>query len=377
MKTVNINASTNSKRIPIGRCEDNEATRVVFDCSGFSSAYGSGQATLLHRRSKEKISYIVQGVTQADDAVTWTVSSDDTAFSGEGTLQLMWTVNDVVAHSHFYTTITDPSLTDSSTEPTEVKSALQLLIDSCYTKEETDDLIAHIKAGSDWDANEGEDGYVENRPLYKENNYIELINDTYNFYRLVEGSAVEHPEWVGWYFGQLQLPYIALNNNEIYKVILNGIEYFIPTSKIENVYYIGNPSDWEETETDPSNFEYPFIIFTDENFTGLSYLTQDSTKTEITLSVYKKDFIYHKLDPNYLDTENTIATHTYVNNGLATKADKATTYTKTEVDTALSAKAGTSVATTSANGLMSSTDKSRLDDLYADYSSAMTALGVN
>lgn len=33
-------------------------------------------------------------------------------------------------------------------------------------------------------------------------------------------------------------------------------------------------------------------------------------------------------------------------------------------------------ATTSADGLMSSTDKSRLDDLYADYSSAMTALGV-
>ena len=32
-------------------------------------------------------------------------------------------------------------------------------------------------------------------------------------------------------------------------------------------------------------------------------------------------------------------------------------------------------ATTSANGLMSSTDKSRLDELYADYSSALTALG--
>ena len=35
------------------------------------------------------------------------------------------------------------------------------------------------------------------------------------------------------------------------------------------------------------------------------------------------------------------------------------------------------VATTSTNGLMSSTDKSRLDELYADYSSALTALGVN
>lgn len=43
---------------------------------------------------------------------------------------------------------------------------------------------------------------------------------------------------------------------------------------------------------------------------------------------------------------------------------------------ALQNKAGTSVATTSANGLMSSTDKGRLDTLYADYSSAITALGV-
>lgn len=34
-------------------------------------------------------------------------------------------------------------------------------------------------------------------------------------------------------------------------------------------------------------------------------------------------------------------------------------------------------ATTSATGLMSSTDKSRLDTLYADYSSALTALGVS
>lgn len=46
------------------------------------------------------------------------------------------------------------------------------------------------------------------------------------------------------------------------------------------------------------------------------------------------------------------------------------------VYTALQAKAGTSTATTSANGLMSSTDKQHLDAVYADYSSAITALGV-
>lgn len=34
------------------------------------------------------------------------------------------------------------------------------------------------------------------------------------------------------------------------------------------------------------------------------------------------------------------------------------------------------LATTTSNGLMSATDKSHLDDVYADYSSALTALGV-
>lgn len=34
------------------------------------------------------------------------------------------------------------------------------------------------------------------------------------------------------------------------------------------------------------------------------------------------------------------------------------------------------LATTTSNGLMSATDKARLDDIYADYSSALEALGV-
>ena len=45
------------------------------------------------------------------------------------------------------------------------------------------------------------------------------------------------------------------------------------------------------------------------------------------------------------------------------------------VDQTLEGKASTDVATTSANGLMSAQDKSRLDEVYADYTSALTALG--
>lgn len=46
------------------------------------------------------------------------------------------------------------------------------------------------------------------------------------------------------------------------------------------------------------------------------------------------------------------------------------------VETALAGKASTDVATTSANGLMSAQDKTKVDTVYADYSSALTALGV-
>lgn len=59
------------------------------------------------------------------------------------------------------------------------------------------------------------------------------------------------------------------------------------------------------------------------------------------------------------------------------KADKAMTYTKNELDIILSTKAGAVVATSSTDGLMSSIDKNRLDELYADYSSALAVLGVN
>lgn len=46
-----------------------------------------------------------------------------------------------------------------------------------------------------------------------------------------------------------------------------------------------------------------------------------------------------------------------------------------ETNEVLKTKADKTVATTSANGLMSATDKQHLDDVYEDYSSALLALG--
>ena len=72
-----------------------------------------------------------------------------------------------------------------------------------------------------------------------------------------------------------------------------------------------------------------------------------------------------------------------VNSALALKANTADMNTalalkanSSDVQTALAGKASTDTATQSANGLMSSSDKTKLDTVYADYSSALTALGV-
>jgi uncharacterized protein YoxC len=48
---------------------------------------------------------------------------------------------------------------------------------------------------------------------------------------------------------------------------------------------------------------------------------------------------------------------------------------KSYVDTQLATKASTATATASSAGLMSAQDKSKLDAVYADYTSALTALG--
>ena len=91
-----------------------------------------------------------------------------------------------------------------------------------------------------------------------------------------------------------------------------------------------------------------------------------------------------KADKSYVDTElASKANTTDVNTSLSAKANtsdmnsalalKANT---ADVNAALAGKASTDVVTQSTNGLMSSADKTKLDTVYADYSSALTALGV-
>ena len=92
---------------------------------------------------------------------------------------------------------------------------------------------------------------------------------------------------------------------------------------------------------------------------------------------YKSSTTNHRFVCNYGGKEKSIACQsgTWIPNGDLTFLT--TSYTPPV--TSVNGSTGNVVinnATTSAAGLMSATDKSHLDDVYADYSSALTALGV-
>lgn len=92
---------------------------------------------------------------------------------------------------------------------------------------------------------------------------------------------------------------------------------------------------------------------------------------------YRNSATNHRFICNYGGKEKTIACQsgTWIPGGDLTFLTTSYTAPVTSVNGATGAVV-IGNATTSAAGLMSATDKSHLDDVYADYSSALTALGV-
>lgn len=119
---------TNIDTLCIGKQGENAAKRIDFDLSPFAQ-YGNGTVQLLHQRSGDNVPYIVD-VEQNGRTATWTVSDDDTAFSGYGRAQLNYYVGEVLAKSVVFTTYCEKSLTDETSAPADVKSDLGLIAES-------------------------------------------------------------------------------------------------------------------------------------------------------------------------------------------------------------------------------------------------------
>lgn len=337
MKKIEIPITANRIKILLGRVSENLVTQVVFNCGAWVETYGQGDAELIHKRSGDSVGYKCLQTTQEDEILTWTVTNDDTGYKGLGQLQVRWYVDDALKQSAVYTTETLPSLTASEDEPAEVKSALDLL----------------LQAVEDIDVEQAVSDYLDEHPI--EAPVMSVNEQTGDVVITAQslGALTEHQDISG-KADKADLATVATSGS--YNDLKNKPSIPSKTSDLTNDS--GFITDY--TETDPT------VPAWAKASSKPSYTASEVGALPSTTVIPSKTSDLTN-DSGFLTQHQDISG----------KADKATTYTKTEVDTALSAKAGTAVATTSANGLMSSTDKSRLDDLYADYSSALTALGVN
>lgn len=104
--------------VTLGRRGENMARQVVFDLSSWSAVYGAGTAQLIAQRAGDVAPYPVS-IEQTSDAAVWTVNSADTSVVGDGKVELLYTVDDVVVKSEVWATSVLESLSDDTTEPPE------------------------------------------------------------------------------------------------------------------------------------------------------------------------------------------------------------------------------------------------------------------
>lgn len=154
--------------------------------------------------------------------------------------------------------------------------------------------LNHIEEGianageSDWNASEGEAGYILNRTHYEKIEIVEVLPET------TIASTASQPAMLDNSF--------TPQDGKIYIVNLNGKEYTCAAGNFQEVCYIGNISLLMPSL---ENTNEPFFIFKNEDM--LIILVVDGT-TEQTISIIEKSIIIQKLDKKYMPSHD----HSYL-----------------------------------------------------------------
>lgn len=115
--------------IHTGRRGENKARRIVFDVADYVRTYGAGTVSITVQRPGDGAIYpLVDGLD--GDAYVWEVSSTDTAYSGEGKVELVYKVGDVVAKSEVWQTYTSPAIDDPTDPPAPVPDWVQGVLEA-------------------------------------------------------------------------------------------------------------------------------------------------------------------------------------------------------------------------------------------------------
>ena len=340
VKTININTP---QIITIGRQLENNYRQFIFDCSSF----GGVSATLVHQRSEDVAPY---NVSTGTDKVVWTVSNTDTAYPGYGQAELRITLSDGLAKSIIFQTLVIESITAQETIPAVLQSwydaMIQWIDENSITQEELDDAVAE---------------YIAEHPI-TELDPVFLASPAHGITNTDITNWNNKSTFSGSYTDLTNKPTIPSKTSDL--VNDSGFTTFS-----------GNYNDLSNKPTIPTKTS---DLTNDSGFGTYSKPSGGIPKTDLATAV--------QTSLEKADSALQSAPVTSVNGqtGDVTVTDTNTTYTisiSNNVIT-LTPSSGTaqtitpSNATTSVAGYMSATDKSHLDDVYADYSSALVALGV-
>lgn len=127
MLTLKLNANASYRSvIRIGYEGENIVTAITFDLTAWIETYGIGGVTLLVQRHGETSAYPVPLVIK-DGSATWLITKTDCAKTGNGAVQLVYTVGEKIKKSPVFAVTTSASLDGSDDVPDPYDSWLETL----------------------------------------------------------------------------------------------------------------------------------------------------------------------------------------------------------------------------------------------------------
>jgi len=363
--TLSANCISKSQVIAIGRQLENNYRQIIFDCSGFGVEIES--VMLVHQRSQDVAPYIAASTTE--NSLTWTVTDTDTAFFGYGKAELRISFANGLAKSITFTTLCVKSITADTTIPSALQSWYDTMIDyideHSVTIDEVDDAI---------------EDYLEQHPVQAP---VQSVNGQTGDVVITAASLGALTSESDPVFGSSAAAGITSTDitawNGKYTKPASGIPATDLTSTVQSrLLKTGGTAGQVLAKVSGTNYDVAWTTVSGggavdsvNGQTGTVVLDADDvgalpdTTTAADLGAYVK--------PSGGIPKTDLAT------AVQTSLGKADTALQTAPVTSVNGATGAVVianATTSAAGLMSATDKSHLDDVYADYSSALSALGV-
>ena len=370
--TLSADSLCKAQIIAIGRQLEDNYRQIIFDCSGFGS--GITGVTLVHQRNKDTAPYIV--TSSFTDTLTWTITDTDTAYYGYGKGELRISFADGLAKSIVFTTLTVKSITADTTIPEPLQSWYDAMIDyideNSVTLDEVDELIEQ---------------YMEEHPVQAP---VQSVNS-------MTGDVVITAAGLGAITTETDPVFVAsaaygISSSDIsswngkYTKPASGIPATDLTSTVQSrLLKTGGSTGQVLAKASGTNYDVAWTTVSGggavdsvNGQTGTVVLTASDvgaladTYTAPVSSVNTKTgaVTLTASDVGALSSSTTFVSSFNGNTG-------AVTYTAPV--TSVNTQTGAVVigeATTASAGLMSATDKSHLDTVYADYSSAITALGV-